>query len=281
MPSEVPIDQLASLGASFADTHAALVVDSILAGNSLGRVWTAPGGAALLWDQGNNVFYLAAPDLDHSSQSELAELLDGVIRPAALAGGRGHFKVRALDPAASGAQRAPRAPRVPAALPAIFGPLRELSTRLYSLDGPALPVAAPAVERLSFRLIDRAFWADHSLENSAALREEVGWMWPSAERFLDQGFGVAALSGRRLVCWCTAEFRSAGRCGVGIATEPEYAGRGLASAAAARFVDHCREIGVTPFWECRRDNVASVRVAEKVGFALLAEEVFWSGQFTS
>jgi RimJ/RimL family protein N-acetyltransferase len=137
------------------------------------------------------------------------------------------------------------------------------------------------VERLSFRLIDRAFWGDNSLENSAALREEIRWMWPSEERFLEQGFGIAALSGSRLICWCTAEYRSAGRCGIGIATEPEYAGRGVASATAARFVDHCREIGVVPFWECRRDNAASVRVAEKVGFALLAEEVFWSGQFTS
>jgi hypothetical protein len=126
MPSEVPIDRLASLGAAFADAHAALVVDSIVAGNSLGRLWTAPGGAALLWDQGNNVFYLAAPDLDHGSQSELAELSNGVIRLAALSSGRGYFKVRALDPAAGQG--------VPAALPAIFGPLRELSTRLYSLE---------------------------------------------------------------------------------------------------------------------------------------------------
>ena len=269
MPIEVPFDRLAAFAPYFADVHATLVVDSILAGNTLGRLWIGPGDAALLWDQGNNVFYLAAPALDHGSQSALAALLADTIRPAALAGGRGYFKARALDPASE------------PALPAIFGPLRALPTRLYSLDGPPAPVAAPAVERLSFRLIDRAFWADDSLENSAALREEVGWMWPSAERFLDQGFGVAALSASRLICWCTAEYRGAGRCGIGIATEPEYAGRGVASATAARFLGHCRELGVAPFWECRRDNAASVRVAEKVGFALLAEEVFWSGQFIS
>ncbi|HYF63961.1 MAG TPA: GNAT family N-acetyltransferase, partial [Herpetosiphonaceae bacterium] len=165
--------------------------------------------------------------------------------------------------------------------PAICGPLRELPTRLYALNGPPPAVPDPAVEQLGFRVIDHAFWADGSLQNTAALREEARWMWPSEERFLEQGFGMAALSGRRLICWCTAEYRSAARCGVGIATEPKYAGRGVATATAARFARHCREAGVTPHWECRRDNAASVRVAEKLGFALLAEEVFWGGQFTS
>jgi RimJ/RimL family protein N-acetyltransferase len=55
---------------------------------------------------------------------------------------------------------------------------------------------------------------------------------------------------------------------VGVATEPEFRGRGLAAACAAKL---CREIlgrGRQPSWTTSPDNAASIRVAEKLGFAL-------------
>jgi RimJ/RimL family protein N-acetyltransferase len=37
--------------------------------------------------------------------------------------------------------------------------------------------------------------------------------------------------------------------------------------------------GLTPYWECRADNIGSKRVAEKLGFVLLTQERYWAGMF--
>jgi RimJ/RimL family protein N-acetyltransferase len=104
-------------------------------------------------------------------------------------------------------------------------------------------------------------------------------MWPSLERFYEHGFGYAALDGAGVVCFCTAEYVSAQRCGIGIATETAYERRGIATATAAHFVQLARERGVAPHWECGGWNAASIRVAEKLGFARIAEERYWIGTF--
>jgi len=100
------------------------------------------------------------------------------------------------------------------------------------------------------------------------------------ERFITQGFGYAAVVQERVICWCTAEYVSAQRCGIGIETVPEYERRGVATATAARFVADAIGRGLTPYWECRRENIGSIRVAEKLGFERLSEERFWIASVT-
>jgi RimJ/RimL family protein N-acetyltransferase len=76
---------------------------------------------------------------------------------------------------------------------------------------------------------------------------------------------------RQIVCWCTAEYVSCGWCGIGIETIQAYQRRGLATATATAFLAHCAAHGIQPHWDCWANNVPSVRVAEKVGFALVEE----------
>ena len=104
-------------------------------------------------------------------------------------------------------------------------------------------------------------------------------MWPSEERFYEQGFGVAAVVEERAICWCTAEYVSPQRCGIGIATDPAYERRGVATATAAQFIHDAQRRGIVPYWECGNWNSASIRVAQKVGFELIAEERYWIGAF--
>ncbi len=82
------------------------------------------------------------------------------------------------------------------------------------------------------------------------------------------------------MCWCTSEYVSEAKCGIGIETIQPYQNMGIATATTARFVDFCLRQNITPHWECEIHNTASIRVADKVGFKRLQEKVFWGGEFS-
>jgi RimJ/RimL family protein N-acetyltransferase len=156
--------------------------------------------------------------------------------------------------------------------------LKRLAT-LFLQFQQSRPVALPRIDQLQLVPIDRTLFETSPAVNLELIREEIAWMWPSEMRFLSHGFGVAALAGDDIICWCTAEYLSARQCGVGITTDPAYEGQGVATATAARFVEECARRGILPRWECARDNVGSRRVAEKVGFGLISEEEYFGGSF--
>lgn len=274
MINQVPTTAIEAYASAFPGRHAAMVLASIAAGNTAAQLWEEqqPSGGVvlLLWDQGNNVLYLSGDWVAESTQRDLADLIASDIRPAALARGRAYFKARGLSPSSE------------AALAGIVGlvALRETSTLFYvcaNVEPGAL--AVPPVANIRFAQIDRALLADDSLPNIAHIRAEIGSMWPSEERFYERGLGLAALVGQQPICWCTAEYVSADRCGIGIATDPAYERRGIATATAARFVTEAQRRGITSYWECGSWNSASIRVAEKVGFTRIAEERYWLGSF--
>ena len=87
-------------------------------------------------------------------------------------------------------------------------------------------------------------------------------MWPSEERFCERGLGAAALAGRRVVCWCTAEYVSAARCGVGIETEPLYMGRGIATRRMAGRPELFGAYGALASWLMTSVDVAPLVLIE-------------------
>jgi hypothetical protein len=99
-----------------------------------------------------------------------------------------------------------------------------------------------------------------------ALKDEILGGWDTEEAFLRDGFGYALATDSSVLCWCTAEYRSARKCGIGIETVEGCEGRGHATAVATEFVRHAGRLGLAPYWDCWADNTPSVRVAEKVGF---------------
>ncbi|HEX5690290.1 MAG TPA: GNAT family N-acetyltransferase [Roseiflexaceae bacterium] len=265
---ELPTNDIIGYAEHFAGPHLDMVVASIAEGNTAAQLWQIEHDAGLsflLWDKGNNVLYLAGAPLAEAAIGGLAELFETFIRPRTLAAGRPYFKARAI------------APHNERCLPDLFRgvALREAPTLFFSLPGDTT-LPTNALEGIQFVPIDRSLLGG-DFANREPVVEEIGSMWPSLDRFFERAFGCAALEGARLVCWCTAEYLSSERCGIGIATEPAYQRRGIASATAARFCQMARERGIDPYWECGTWNGASVRVAEKVGFARVAEERYWIG----
>jgi hypothetical protein len=270
MMQEIMLDRSDVLANYLRGPHIELVVQAALAGNSAAQLWEIrqPEGSTLiiLWDQGNNVLYLCGELVAESAQRELTALIHTSIRPQALQLRRAYFKTCALTPLIE-----------PLLEPLFQGiALRELPTLLYTLTD-ARP--APAAEGIQLLPIDRTLLSNTSLNNTEHIRNEIQWMWPSEERFYAKGFGWAATLESQIVCWCTAEYLSAERCGIGITTVPAFERRGIATATAGKFVHEALQRGMTPYWECRADNIGSIRVAEKLGFVLLAQERYWVGMF--
>jgi hypothetical protein len=257
--------RFADLRTGAPDPQAGLALASIAAGNTAGRLWRA-GESWLLWDKGNNVLYLAGDPPLGDVARPLAALIEGEIRAQAVAEGRAYFRVRDLTGAAP--------------TTALFVGIELHPTRkLFYRFGRGAPPSAPLPDGVRLMPIDAAFLARDDLAYIEHVRAEVAWMWPSLQRFIDHGFGVAALAGNKVVCWCTAEYVSPAACGIGTETLRAYRGRGIATAAAVAFVAEALARGVQPHWEADFQNVASIRVAEKVGFDRILEAPFWSGSF--
>ena len=270
MLAEVNLAEIDVYSSLFRGPHLDLVLDAVAAGNSPARLWADGTRLALLWDQANNVFYLAGAPDSELQRRELAALIGGPARREALARGRPFFKACALDPAQN------------AGLPELFvgAALRELDTLFYvDAAAPDAPPDAPEVDGVRFAPLGRELLEHEGLAGSDTVRHEIEMMWPALERFYTHGLGYAAVAGRQIVGWCTAEYVGRARCGIGIETLEAYQRRGIAAAAAARFVRAARERGLVSCWECRANNTPSRRVAEKLGLALVAQERYYAGSF--
>lgn len=277
MFDEQPVALLSGLAVHFAGAQLEMVRAAIIAGNTAGRLWVRcgeGGETALLWDQGNNVFYLGGAALDAGSARALRTLLTDEVQPHSVAAGACYFRARGLT--------ADLDALLSQLFPAV--PLAVTQKLFYTYPAAGSPVlAVPEVDGLVFAPIDRSL-LQSELENVQELLYEIAWMWPgSAEtalaHFLDVGLGSAAILGDRLVCWCTAEYVSVDRCGIGIETDANYRRRGIATATTAHFVTAALARGLRPYWECDAANLPSVRVAERCGFQLLDRAHFWTGLF--
>ncbi|HLZ09311.1 MAG TPA: GNAT family N-acetyltransferase, partial [Chloroflexota bacterium] len=252
---ELPDAEIASVESLFTNPHLRLVIRSVLQGNSPARIWVdrpiAPQ-TALMWDLRHCIYLTGDAQRAASSGAFQGFLTD--IAAEAKAAGIHNFRVCYSDSSWE------------AAVQEILPALRRRNHVLLKLD----PGHGPGPSRLpdGFRTasIDRQLLDAVKLKNLNLVLDEISGGWPTVARFLEYGFGVAVRNDEAVVCWCTAEYVSEGRCGVGIETIPAYQGRGLATNAATAFVAECATRGITAYWESWRDNHPSLRVAQRVGF---------------
>jgi RimJ/RimL family protein N-acetyltransferase len=271
---EIPIDRIRRYGEYFPGPQPTMVVASVAEGNTRGQLWVdaEPKGdrVALLWDKGNNVFYWGGRAGSGEAPRDWVSLIHGPVKERAIQEGLARFKVRPLSPSLE---------RV---LPALFDgiALSEYRELFFTFSGKGpMEIPLPAIEGVTFQLIDGEFLGRDNLRNLEYVRSEIRWMWPSEERFCERGFGAVAIHAHAVIGWCTAEYVSQDRCGIGIETVEAYENRGVGTAMAARFVEECVRRRIQPHWECGVGNLSSIRVAVKVGFERSEEAMFWTGVF--
>jgi hypothetical protein len=55
-------------------------------------------------------------------------------------------------------------------------------------------------------------------------------------------------------------------CGIGVETIELFQNKGIASKTVFYFVEKCRILNIVPYWDSWKNNISSIKVAEKQGF---------------
>jgi RimJ/RimL family protein N-acetyltransferase len=103
----------------------------------------------------------------------------------------------------------------------------------------------------------------------AGLSPESSWVvktWGGAAEAAKNGMAWGAFVQGKLASIACPFFVGIQYEDLGVATEPAYRGRGLSAACTYHLVQDVLERGKQVSWNTSPDNIASIRVAEKVGF---------------
>ncbi len=273
MVTKLPPDKFNLLKPFFAGSEFDLLFSAVLEGNSVAQVWVNDGSepeSVFLWDKANNVFYLIGREGNAQFNREIQAIINGRVVPQLKLRQRPYFRIRAASELWE------------KMVPSIFASadLTSGGYLFYTYDKPVeRDWRSKIPEGFKLERIDEKFLLETQLQNKEYILDEIRQMWPTVDRFVKFGFGFSLVTEEKAVCWCTAEYMSKGKCGIGIETVHEYQNRGLATSAASAFVEHCEAKGVKPHWECNAENLASRRVAEKVGFVKEREFRVFHGKF--
>ncbi|MGD8626169.1 MAG: GNAT family N-acetyltransferase [Anaerolineae bacterium] len=134
--------------------------------------------------------------------------------------------------------------------------------RELAFDGRAHLPEGAALEPMDETLLGRQ---DVQVPDQVAETIQT-WRSLAGPAFHDYGF--VAIVDDRVASWATVDGVVEGFGDAGLFTLPRYRRRGLATAVSAATVAHGLARGMKAInWTCAADNVASIRVAEKLGFA--------------
>jgi GNAT superfamily N-acetyltransferase len=109
---------------------------------------------------------------------------------------------------------------------------------------------------------------------AAAPTEVQGTNWGSARVMVEEGFAAAAVVDGRLVAIAQVGALTARHADIGVATLDLYRRQGLSSAAASLVANWAQANGRIPVWSTGEDNIASLRVAQKLGFVEVARRLY-------
>ena len=134
----------------------------------------------------------------------------------------------------------------------------------HTLTRPAPAIDEPAVRELT--------------RDDLGLLEAAGVVGASFRgalpALLEAGAAAGAVVDGRVVGTARTAAITARYADIGVSTDETWRGRGFATAAAAIVASRVQEAGRTPVWSCGEDNLASLRVARKLGFEEVSRLTF-------
>ena len=105
------------------------------------------------------------------------------------------------------------------------------------------------------QLIERCEWGD-----------EMEFYCGSIDNFLANGLGLCMMKGDEIIVEAYVSSFGDTTAEIGAVTREAYRGRGYAAIACAYLIGACQQRGYQAYWSCDADNLASIRVACKLGF---------------
>ncbi len=100
--------------------------------------------------------------------------------------------------------------------------------------------------------------------------------WSSIDDFLGHGLGFCVMKGDEIASLCYSACVVDDLAEIDIVTREEYRGMGLAFVAAQSFMTECVRHDIAPTWDCFLNNIASMKLAAKLGFDEKWKYLFYS-----
>jgi RimJ/RimL family protein N-acetyltransferase len=88
----------------------------------------------------------------------------------------------------------------------------------------------------------------------------------SVEAVMRLSRGIAILHGNQIVAEASTGAPAYGQIEVGVTTHEHYRQQGLATVACAALISACEAEGLATWWDCAAQNLASVRLAGRLGY---------------
>ncbi len=95
--------------------------------------------------------------------------------------------------------------------------------------------------------------------------------WRNARQFLQGGGGWCVARGDEVAAMAFSSFRFGNELEIGVETRASFRRQGLAQWAAVALIESCLAQHLQPVWACRKENVASYALAQRLGFVPTAE----------
>lgn len=92
------------------------------------------------------------------------------------------------------------------------------------------------------------------------------YFWRNNEEFVQQGIAFSLMLGNEPVSTAFSAFVHEHQLELGIETQPQFHGKGLAQLICSALIDYCLENNFEPAWACRLENTGSFKLAQKLGF---------------
>lgn len=91
-------------------------------------------------------------------------------------------------------------------------------------------------------------------------------LWNNKNDFLQNGIGYSLLYENQVVSTCFAAFIVNKKFELGIETNESFRKKGFAYYPSIALIEYCLSNGYEPIWACRKDNIGSFKLAQKLGF---------------
>lgn len=253
-----------------------LLLQSILKGHTGFRLYTDHSekpNLAVVWDLGHNLHVYARPG--HRSGASLESLIYDQIRQAADSqDGLLDFEIQAFQ--------GTELEQIGASF--TQHPLMPTDRSFYTLNPSATPSSdhVIAADGCSIVPIDAELLAATELDNLDEVTALIEENWLSRNLFLQHGIGSCVIKGDAIISWCISDYVVDQRCEVGVETDEDYQRQGYALLAVLHLLEQCRKLDIQQVgWHCRKDNVGSMKLAEKAGFTLAKPYVSLHGWFNA
>jgi RimJ/RimL family protein N-acetyltransferase len=109
-------------------------------------------------------------------------------------------------------------------------------------------------------------WRDARLFASSFDYKATLACFGTVERVIQHTLGVMILDDGTVVCEAATGAPTHGRIEISVNTAPTHRQRGLAAMACASLIVECEARGYSTWWDCAKQNIASQKLAKKLGF---------------